>query len=50
VKAYLIRSFRELSEQPRAELLDRRYEKFRKIGVFETAEVGLNGVADPLEE
>jgi acetyl-CoA carboxylase carboxyl transferase subunit alpha len=35
LKAFLIRSFREIAEQPRAELLHRRYEKFRKIGVFE---------------
>jgi acetyl-CoA carboxylase carboxyl transferase subunit alpha len=35
LKAYLIRSLRELAEQPRAELLARRYEKFRRMGVFE---------------
>ena len=35
LKSYLIRSFRELAELPREELLTRRYEKFRRIGVFE---------------
>ena len=35
LKAALIRSIRELAELPRAELLERRYAKFRKIGVFE---------------
>ncbi len=35
LKSHLIRSLRELSDQPREELLQRRYEKFRRIGVFE---------------
>jgi acetyl-CoA carboxylase carboxyl transferase subunit alpha len=34
LKSYLIRSLREISEQPRNELLRRRYDRFRKIGVF----------------
>jgi acetyl-CoA carboxylase carboxyl transferase subunit alpha len=34
LKAYLIRALREIAAQPRAELLDRRYAKFRRIGVF----------------
>jgi acetyl-CoA carboxylase carboxyl transferase subunit alpha len=34
VKSFLIRSLRELVERPRADLLEKRYEKFRKIGVF----------------
>jgi acetyl-CoA carboxylase carboxyl transferase subunit alpha len=34
VKSYLIRSLREIAEAPRSELLDRRYDKYRKIGVF----------------
>jgi acetyl-CoA carboxylase carboxyl transferase subunit alpha len=34
LKAYLIRAFREIEAQPRAELLERRYAKFRRIGVF----------------
>ena len=39
LKAFLLRALREISEAPRPELLDRRYAKFRKIGVFlETAE------------
>ncbi len=35
VKSYLIKSLRELADLPREELLQRRYEKFRKIGIFE---------------
>jgi acetyl-CoA carboxylase carboxyl transferase subunit alpha len=35
VKSYLIRSLRELAELPREDLLQRRYDKFRKIGMFE---------------
>ena len=34
IKSFLIRSLREIAEQPREELLDRRYEKYRRIGVF----------------
>jgi acetyl-CoA carboxylase carboxyl transferase subunit alpha len=33
VKSFLTRSLREISEQPKSELLNRRYEKYRKIGV-----------------
>ena len=35
LKAFLIRSLREIAELPRSGLLDRRYDKFRRIGVFE---------------
>jgi acetyl-CoA carboxylase carboxyl transferase subunit alpha len=35
LKAFLIRSLREIAEQPRDELLDRRYAKYRRIGIFE---------------
>ena len=35
LKAYLLRALREIEEQPRAELLDRRYAKYRRIGIFE---------------
>jgi acetyl-CoA carboxylase carboxyl transferase subunit alpha len=35
LKAYLLRALREIAELPRAELLQRRYEKFRRMGVFE---------------
>ena len=45
LKSYLIRSFRELAEQPREGLLDRRYDKFRSIGVFEEPSLALNGHA-----
>jgi acetyl-CoA carboxylase carboxyl transferase subunit alpha len=34
VKTYLIRALREIAEGPRSELLNRRYAKYRKIGVF----------------
>jgi acetyl-CoA carboxylase carboxyl transferase subunit alpha len=34
LKAYLIRAFREIAEQPRHELLAHRYAKYRRIGVF----------------
>jgi acetyl-CoA carboxylase carboxyl transferase subunit alpha len=34
LKSYLIRAFREIADQPREELLDRRYEKFRRLGVY----------------
>jgi acetyl-CoA carboxylase carboxyl transferase subunit alpha len=38
LKSYLVRAFREIGEQPRHELLDRRYAKFRRIGVFREGE------------
>ena len=34
VKSFLVRALREIEESPRDQLLQRRYEKFRKIGVF----------------
>lgn len=34
LKAFLLRNLRELKDVPLDELLDRRYEKYRKIGVF----------------
>ena len=34
LKSFLIRALREIEEAPREELLDRRYNKFRKMGVF----------------
>jgi acetyl-CoA carboxylase carboxyl transferase subunit alpha len=37
LKAFLIRSLREIAELPRKGLLDRRYDKFRRIGIFEEA-------------
>jgi acetyl-CoA carboxylase carboxyl transferase subunit alpha len=45
VKSFLIRSIRELAELPRAELLQRRYAKYRRIGVFLEGEPPLNGQA-----
>ena len=35
LKAFLIRSLREINDLPRPGLIDRRYEKFRRIGVYE---------------
>jgi acetyl-CoA carboxylase carboxyl transferase subunit alpha len=52
LKAFLLRSLRELKELPLDELLDRRYAKYRKIGVFlDNATTGehhpaLNGKAE----
>ncbi len=41
LKAYLLRSLRELKQLPMEELLEQRYQKFRKMGVFdEGAAVG----------
>ena len=47
LKSYLVRSLREIARLPRAELLDRRYEKFRRIGVFEEGQPPLNGQPAP---
>jgi acetyl-CoA carboxylase carboxyl transferase subunit alpha len=43
LKASLLRNLKELSAIPRDQLVQRRYEKFRKIGVFEETTL----VADP---
>jgi acetyl-CoA carboxylase carboxyl transferase subunit alpha len=48
LKSYLLRALREIAERPRAELLQRRYDKFRKIGVFLEGDPSRNGHADPL--
>lgn len=34
LKSYLLKCLRDLRDMPRAELLDRRYEKFRRMGLF----------------
>lgn len=47
IKSYLTRSLRELAELTPAELLDRRYAKFRKLGVFEESAPALNGQPAP---
>ena len=41
VKSFLSRSLRELAELPREELLQRRYDKFRRIGVFHETPVAV---------
>jgi acetyl-CoA carboxylase carboxyl transferase subunit alpha len=43
LKAYLLRSLRELKQIPLPDLLEQRYQKFRKMGVFD--EGPLNPVA-----
>jgi acetyl-CoA carboxylase carboxyl transferase subunit alpha len=45
VKSFLIRSLRELADLPAAERLQRRYEKFRRMGVFVEGGSPLNGQA-----
>jgi acetyl-CoA carboxylase carboxyl transferase subunit alpha len=47
LKSFLVRSLRELAELPRTELLQRRYDKFRRIGVFIEGGPSLNGTPDP---
>jgi acetyl-CoA carboxylase carboxyl transferase subunit alpha len=52
LKTYLLRYLRELTQIPPSELLDRRYRKFRSMGVFDDGPLGqgpagLNGVAVP---
>jgi acetyl-CoA carboxylase carboxyl transferase subunit alpha len=43
LKSFLIRALREIGENPRDQLLARRYEKYRKIGVFFESSQHLNG-------
>jgi acetyl-CoA carboxylase carboxyl transferase subunit alpha len=45
LKSFLVRSLREIAEHPRAGLLDRRYQKFRRIGVFLEGSPSSNGQA-----
>jgi acetyl-CoA carboxylase carboxyl transferase subunit alpha len=39
LKMYLTKTLRELANKPAQELLDGRYQKFRKMGVFEESAV-----------
>ncbi len=50
LKSFLIRALRDIHDQPRAGLLDRRYDKYRQIGVFfeGRAEGGPAAPAGPL--
>jgi acetyl-CoA carboxylase carboxyl transferase subunit alpha len=41
LKAYLLRSLRELKQMPAAELLERRYQKFRRMGVLDEGNLPL---------
>jgi acetyl-CoA carboxylase carboxyl transferase subunit alpha len=43
LKSFLTRALREIARHPRAELLQRRYEKFRRMGVFLEGDAVVNG-------
>lgn len=47
VKPFLIRSLREIAELPREALLQRRYDKFRRMGEFIEGGPSRNGQATP---
>ncbi|HWE38213.1 MAG TPA: acetyl-CoA carboxylase carboxyltransferase subunit alpha [Isosphaeraceae bacterium] len=47
LKSYLLRAFREIAEGPRAGLLQRRYDKYRRIGVVREGLAVGNGPAPP---
>ncbi len=55
LKSFLLRSLREIEDQPRDRLLDRRYDKFRRMGVLfegappEAAIAEVTGAASPLD-
>jgi acetyl-CoA carboxylase carboxyl transferase subunit alpha len=54
LKMYLLRSIKELRHLPVEELLEGRYQKFRRMGLFENkgpavgGEAGDNGLPGPL--
>ena len=45
LKGYLLRYLRELKQLPMEELLEQRYQKFRKMGVFDEGESGESAAA-----
>jgi acetyl-CoA carboxylase carboxyl transferase subunit alpha len=47
LKSFLIRALREIGEEPRTELLERRYQKYRRIGVFQEGGPSGNGLPGP---
>ena len=47
LQASLVRALKALASMPIPELLDRRYEKFRRFGVFEEMEAGEPDAAEP---
>jgi acetyl-CoA carboxylase carboxyl transferase subunit alpha len=49
LKSYLLRALREISDLPRDQLVHRRYEKFRCIGIYEEGGPSLNGQDRPPE-
>ena len=48
LKSYLLRALREIGEAPRSELLDRRYAKYRKMGIFSEGDESLASESGPL--
>lgn len=44
LKSYILKALREIGDLPRTELLDRRYEKYRKIGIFSEGILGADVV------
>src|SRR5260370_10935412 len=50
LKAYLLRSLRDLTQVPSEELLEQRYQKFRKIAVFDQGSQRAMGVPAKQEE
>ncbi len=46
LKSFLVKSFRDIAAQPRESLLELRYQKFRKIGVFEEGVVAAPVIAE----
>ncbi len=45
LKTYLLRSLREVSQTPTEELLEQRYQKFRRMGVFDEGPLEAPGTA-----
>lgn len=48
LKSFLVRSLRDIASQPRDQLLELRYQKFRKIGIFDEGVPETAFVEDPL--
>jgi acetyl-CoA carboxylase carboxyl transferase subunit alpha len=48
LKGYLLRYLRDLKQIPMEELLEQRYQKFRKMGVFDEGEPGATAAAGSL--
>ncbi len=48
LKMYLLKTLRELTQQPLDELLQQRYEKFRRLGIFYERGVLVQRAGEPL--